>query len=166
MDKSKLLKNTSKYRKTPKGLLTNSYGKQKSRRMVEYSLKELHEKFLEDKRFIRLFREWESNNYDLQYKPTIDRINCKKGYTLDNIQVLSWSENRYKQRMELKLIRAKTVYMIKGETVVEVFKSVSDAVRKTGLSQSNISSCLNKKRKTCGGYKWSYENPELLEGLK
>jgi hypothetical protein len=152
----KSLEATRKFRKTKKGVLTNSYGHQKQRRNVEYTLKELHEKFLHDKKFNRIYEEWVNSGYDLQFKPTIDRINCKKTYTIENIQILSWSENRYKQRMELKLIRAKPIAMLKGDVVVEKFKSVSDAVRKTGLSQGNISSCLTGKRKTCDGYMWRY----------
>ena len=36
-----LIQNTQKYRKTLKGILTNSYNHQKQRREVKYSLKEL-----------------------------------------------------------------------------------------------------------------------------
>lgn len=148
-----------KYSKSKKGVLTVTYQKQKARREVFYSLEELHCKFLEDKRFGRLWKEWIKHGYDLQFRPTIDRINCKKGYTLDNIQCATWAENRYKQRMELKLIRAKTVYQIQGDRVVATFKSVSHTVKETGLHQGNLSSCLNNRRKYCGGYKWSYEKP-------
>ena len=30
------------------------------------------------------------------------------------------------------------------------------------INGSGISMCLNGKRNYCGGYKWSYSNPELL----
>lgn len=52
--------------------------------------------------------------------------------------------------------------MILNNEIVKTFKSVSHVVRETGLSQGNISSCLHNRRMYCGGYKWSYENPELL----
>jgi len=51
-----------------------------------------------------------------------------------------------------------------GNKVIATFKSVSDVVRQTGLSQGNISTCLHHKRNYCGGYKWSYKNPELFGG--
>jgi hypothetical protein len=89
-----------------------------------------------------------------------------KGYELNNIQILTWAENRYKQRFELKRIRARDVYMILDNKIIKVFKSVSNAVRATGLAQGNISSCLTGKRKTCGGYSWSYDNPENPDLLK
>lgn len=151
-----LLKNTQKYRKTPKGILTNIYFHQKDRRMVNYSLRELHNKFLADSKFIRLWREWIKSHYDKQYKPSIDRIDCKKDYTLANIHCMTWAENRYKQRMEFKRIRAKTVYQLMGTIIVNTYRSISHAVKITGLNQSGISNCVNNKGKTCGGYRWRY----------
>ena len=91
MTNLKLLENTSRYRKTPKGILTNIYNKQRERSRVKniclpsYSLKELHEKYLNNRRFKRLYSEWIERNYDKQFKPSIDRINCVEPYTLNNI---------------------------------------------------------------------------------
>lgn len=152
----KLLRNTQKFRRSPKGILTNIYSHQKSRFPVEYTLKQLHHSFLFNEKFLRLFLEWEKKNYDKQYKPTIDRIDCKKHYTLTNIHCLTWAENRYKQRMEFKRIRAKEVKQIMGNKIIKRYKSVSHAVKETGLNQSGISLCLHGRRQFCGGYKWSY----------
>jgi len=38
----------------------------------------------------------------------------------------------------------------------ELFESISDAHRKTGIFQSNISLACNGKLKTAGGYHWSF----------
>lgn len=162
------MNSTQKFRKTKKGILTNSYSKQKSRKKVLYTLKELHDKFLNDPKFDRLFKEWVKSNYNKNFIPTIDRINCKKDYTIDNIHCLSWSENRYKQRMETNIFRAREIVCLKDGVLINTFKSVSDAVRRTGIVQGNISSCLTGKRKSCGGFNWlykdTYENPEILKG--
>ena len=159
------MNSTQKFRKTKKGILTNSYSKQKKRKKVDYSLKELHDAFLNDKRFNRLFNEWVKSNYNKDLKPTIDRINCKRGYYFGNIQCLTWAENRYKQRMETNIFRAKKIISIKDGVVVGVFKSVSDAVRETKIMQGNISSCLTGKRKSCGGYVWRYYNNEIIGNI-
>lgn len=151
------MNSSQKFRKTKKGILTNAYSRQKKRKEVNYSLKELHERFLNDLRFNRLFNEWVKSNYNKEFIPTVDRINCKKGYELTNIHCLTWKENRYKQRMETNIFRAKKILCIKKGFVVERYNSVSDAVRKTGIMQSNISSCLTGKRKTCGGFIWEYD---------
>ena len=154
---SNLLQNTQKYRKTKKGVLTNSYNHQIQRRDVKYSLKELQDKFLNNKRFIRLYNEWLKSNCKKELKPTIDRINCKKGYNLMNIHILTWAENRYKQRMETKLFRAKKCYMHLNGKIIKIFASQWMAIKETGLSQGNLSEALNGKRRTCGGYNWSYK---------
>ena len=152
-----LILNTQKYRKTKKGVLTNSYNHQKQRRKVNYSLKEFQNKFLTNKKFIRLFNEWIKASCIRELKPTIDRISSKKGYVKDNIQMLTWAENRFKQRMETKIFRAKKCYMGLNGKIVKVFNSQWEAIKKTGLSQGNLSMALNGKRKTCGGYNWSYD---------
>lgn len=153
-----IMTSTQKFRRTKKGVLTNCYSKQKIRKGVSYTLKELHELFLNDNRFNRLFNEWVKSNYSKDFIPTIDRINCKKSYSLDNIHCLSWKENRYKQRMESNIFRAKEIICLKDGIIVNTYKSVSEAVRSTGIMQGNISSCLTGKRKSCGGYNWIYKN--------
>lgn len=166
MEKSKSLENTQRYRRTKKGILTNSYSKQKNRKDVEYSLTELHSKFMFDYRFNRIYEEWKNKGYKKELKPTVDRIDCRRGYTLNNIHALTWEENRYKQRMELKLLRATPVVATVDGEIKHKFKSVSHAVKETGINQGNISSCLAGKRKKAGGFNWVYENTELLEEVE
>ena len=163
---TKLLENTTRWRKTKRGLITNLYHKMKSRHHVGFLLSELHD-FAVDSKFDRLFKEWEKSNFNKQLKPSIDRINSKNNYELWNIQWLTWAENRYKQTMERRTRKGAVLQMVAGKAI-SYHKSQREAVKKTGLSQSGISMCLNGKRKTCGGYEWSYEsniheNPELLK---
>ena len=161
---------TEKYRKTQRGVITNIYHKQiyhckhRGSPVPTYTLEQLQNKFLNKRTFRRIYLKWRGSNYDMQLKPSIDRIDCLKPYSLENIQVLTWAENRYKQRFELGRIRARAVYCLAGGALVATYKSVTEAVRATGLHQGNISSCLHGARKTCGGYVWSYQNPELLDG--
>lgn len=151
----KSLENTARYRKTKKGVVTNIYHKMKSRNSVSFSLQYLHE-FSKSQKFNRLFLEWEKSKYNKQFKPTIDRINQKSGYEVGNIQWMTWADNRYKQRMEVNLIRARRVGRFLGDKLLEEYTSVSDAVRKSGVMQGNLSSCLSGKRKTASGYVWKY----------
>jgi len=155
-----LKENLKRYRRTVKGILTNIYHHQIHRRhKVLYSRFELMDKFSGNRKFLDIYNRWVKSGYCKQFKPSIDRIDCLKNYTLDNIQCMTWAENRYKQRFEFKRIRAKRVWMVMGNRVVKIFNSVSHAVKETGLHQGNISSCLHGKRQYCGGYKWQYEQP-------
>lgn len=155
MKNTRLLENTARWRKTKRGLVTNLYNKMKSRNSVDFQLEDLH-KFAECQKFNRLFIAWEKSKYHKQLKPSIDRINSKYGYTLHNIQWLTWAENRYKQSMERRSRKGAVIQML-GDKPYRHYISQRQAVLETGLAQSGISLCLNGKRKTCGGYGWSYE---------
>lgn len=45
------------------------------------------------KKFMKLYNNWIQNNFNTKLSPSIDRINSEKGYTVDNIQWLSKSDN-------------------------------------------------------------------------
>ncbi len=166
MEKSKLLKSTQNYRKTPKGVLTNMYHKMKSRREVEFSLSEFHERYLCDPKFLRLHEEWIKSGMDKMKKPSLDRISNKKGYTVSNTHMITWAENRHKQVMERRSRKGCVLQFLNGEVVAE-YKSQKEAVSKTGISQGNMSEVLNKKRAHCNGFVFVYksnthQNPELI----
>lgn len=158
----KLLENTARFRKTKRGVVTNLYSKLKSRNTVEFDLEYLHE-FAKCKKFDRIFNEWVKSNYHKQFKPSVDRINNKKHYTKNNIQWLTWAENRYKQTMERRSRKGR-VAKIMGNKIIEIFISQRVAVLKTGLSQGDISMVLNGKRNYCGGYKWAYVSESEIIG--
>ena len=161
--KERLLENTRRYRKTKKGVVTNMYHKMKVRAPVEFDLPFLH-LFSKCIEFDRLYNEWIKSGCQKEFKPTIDRINYKKPYLKSNIHWLSWSENRYKQTMERRCRKGKVAQM-QGRKIISIHYSQRKAVIDTGIAQSNISSCLNGKRKTAGGYGWEYiyESPELIK---
>lgn len=140
------------------------YQHMKNRHAVSFTLKDFQNRFLEDRRFLRLFGEWEKNGYNLQLKPSLDRIDNKGIYSIENTQMLTWAENRFKQsKLDGKRGRKPAVLQILGNKVIRRFNSQRDAVRELGINQGNLSSVLTGKRKTTAGYKFIYENPELLE---
>ena len=47
--------------------------------------------------------------------PSIDRIDSSKGYTLDNIQVISWKANRIKGAASLQDLEMLVAYLKQGE---------------------------------------------------
>jgi len=161
---TQLLKNTQKYRKTKKGVLTNMYFHMKSRHNITFSLGEFHKRFLEDKKFNRLYSEWGKKGYQIQLRPSLDRINNKKDYTVENTQMLTWAENRYKQSAtDGKRGRKPRVIQMFGDKVIKVFQSQRQCVKELGISQGNLSAVLNKKRNFVSGYSFIYENPELMQ---
>lgn len=107
--KYRLLNNnlhTKKYEKTKKGFLVRTYRNMKSRvEGIQYLKSHLYEgKNLLDKNlfyewsinnndFNVLFDAWTFNNYNRKMSPSIDRIDSKLGYNLENMRWITHSEN-------------------------------------------------------------------------
>lgn len=97
---------TKRYEKTKGGFLMRMYRNMKSRvngiqkkKHHLYAGKELicKEDFYSlaklNPEFNRLFNEWELSNYNRKLTPSVDRINPKLGYTVENIRFITHSEN-------------------------------------------------------------------------
>lgn len=155
--------NTSlkKYRQSKKGILTNMFNHQKIRNIkkgfgeIGYNLFWLQKKFLEDIKFNRLYNEWADSGYIKAKKPSIDRINHNKGYTKDNIQLLSWADNRFKQTIERRSRKGKVAQILNGK-IIKIWNSQREAWRTLNINQSMISLALTGKCKTAYGYEWYY----------
>ena len=175
------MNSTQRFRKTPKGVLTNLYSKMKERNIkkgfgeLPFSLKELHDRFLNNDDYIKQFNIWVKNSYKKEFKPSFDRINPTIGYALDNMQILSWSENRKKADWEKSFLYTTPVVMYDmNGNVIRAFESTKEACSMTELSQSAITMCCQGKSHSVKGYvfkyrgdrfrcKKSYDNPELLK---
>lgn len=139
--------------------------------MPDYSLKWLHDTFLTDIKFKRLYAEWVKSGYDKWKKPTIDRINRLKPYAKDNIQLLSWADNRAKENNERKSRKGRVIQYKDGVEVAR-YASQKQLIKQTGFTQGLVSEVLNGKRKQYKGYTFRYEaevigniheNKDLLE---
>lgn len=99
-------RNTKKYEKTKKGFLVRCYRNMLSRvtgvtknKNHLYLGKEILDKkvfyefSLSNNKFNKLFDYWESVDYERRLTPSIDRIDPKRGYSIDNIQWITFSEN-------------------------------------------------------------------------
>ena len=98
--------NTKKYEKTKKGKLMRMYrnmlsrvdGIQKKKAHL-YAGKEIltrdqfYEWALSSYQFHALFDTWEKSDYDRRLSPSVDRIDSRLGYTVDNMEWVTHSEN-------------------------------------------------------------------------
>jgi hypothetical protein len=60
------------------------------------SLKDFYDYALNSETLKYLMTQWQNNNFEPRYTPTVDRIINAKGYVIDNIQFLSKSDNSKK----------------------------------------------------------------------
>ena len=99
-----------KYRKTKKGVITSIYNKQiqssKKRGMnpPEYNLDEFRTWCMSQDSFHYLFEIWEQEKYARWSKPSVDRIDCLKGYIFDNIQIMTAGDNKRKGDLEKRIL--------------------------------------------------------------
>lgn len=96
----------ARYRKTKKGFLVRLYNNMLSRvsgqvpkgrehyeGLMILPRADLYEWALASPEFHELFAQWEESGYQMRLTPSLNRINSDRGYTLDNIEWLTHSEN-------------------------------------------------------------------------
>ena len=155
-----------KYDKTEKGVIRVIYKTQKRNNRlrgfgdVPYSKAELSE-WLYKNKFKILYNDWVLSRFLKNKKPSVDRLEDFKGYSMDNIRLGTWFENHRKQVNDVlngtgtSGKRCKPVIKKdKQGEVIAVFVSYSSAVRDMGYSLEN----KIKTKKPCrNGFYWQYQ---------
>jgi hypothetical protein len=126
-----------------------------------YAKQDFVDFLLSNKKYINLHSEWVESGYENSLIPSVDRIDDYKGYSLDNIEVMTWKENRIKSNEDRKnginnMTNKAVVKMDLNEVELEVYHSLRYAERKTSIHQACIWRACNGEQKTAGGFKWKY----------
>lgn len=157
----------SRYLKTKEGLLSRIYSQQKKtskkrgHNLPSYSRKELTNWVFSQKIFDSIYKNWKDSGYCVDLVPSLDRINSYKSYTLDNIQIVTWEQNRKNYYSDCKNgvynKQAKKVfqYDLDGNFIKEHY-SIKEASRRTKCGFGSISNCCSGRSKTSGGYIWKW----------
>lgn len=154
------------YQKTKRGLVARMYNSQRgnSKRRGHtpptYSKQELLEWLYSQKKFHVLFDNWKRLDFQTMYIPSVDRKDDYIGYTLNNIQLVTWQENKDKGHKDRKNgINNKqnkaVLQFTKDGAFIAEFHSQCEASRQTGVSGSHIGSVCRGTRKAAGGFRWS-----------
>ena len=135
--------------------------KQRGHVPPNYTKAELKEFSLENG-LQELMSNWEKSNYDKNLTPSIDRLDDSRGYSLDNIQLVTWKINNdkaYTDRKSCKKITKQNKkinqYTLSGVFLAS-FDSISLASRLTSVCRSNINATCSGKHKNAGGFIWQY----------
>ncbi len=141
-------------KKTERGCISKIY-----RSQVNHSKKRGHQppKYTKDQLtewlhlngFSELFNKWKLSGYLKSEAPSCDRHDDSKGYSLCNIQLVTWKENHAKLRKPVNQLT------LSGELIAR-----HDSITAAGITVSvkpiNITSTITGKQKTSGGYRWAY----------
>jgi len=151
-----------KYTKTFGGWVTKAYSgmlqrtKKHNHKEVDFSKEEFKVWVLIQPNYQELFDEWEIADYETRYIPTPDRLDDNLGYYFDNMQLLSYEDNRAKQT----LTQFKGVLQLRAGEVVGNFVSVDEASRNTGVHRGGIAKCCKGEQQKSGGFAWKYKESE------
>lgn len=113
---------------------------------------------------LELWEIWHNTGFPKESTPSIDRKNPYKGYSLDNIRLVTWETNNekaYEDRKSCKHItkQNKKVEQLSLDGIHIAFhESIANAARITGAVRSNINAmCKGKPQlKSVGGFLWRY----------
>jgi hypothetical protein len=155
------------HRRTKNGVVTVMFSTQKissikrNHPKPSYSKQELKDWLFSQKVFHELYDNWVISGYDTYKKPSCDRKDDYKPYTLSNLRVVTWKVNVDKyhedQKNGINNKNNKAVVGIHKRTGVKMeFHSISEAGRHFGARSVSISHCLNGRSKSAHGYKWEF----------
>lgn len=155
--------------RTPRGLLRRIYAQQKSNSKTRkhnpptYNIDDFIEWALNLENFFSIYSAWWLSNYKKELRPSFDRLDNTKGYSFNNIQLVTWQENNTRQYEDVKNGREnycnKSVIQLDLDgNYINDFHSMHEAGRKTGSCFRKISLVCNGYRKTHNKYIWKFKD--------
>lgn len=165
--KSDVKNNPVNYDLNEKGVIRVIYDSQRQssqkrgHELPSYTRNELRE-WLYDNDYKKLYDAWIEGGMKKDDKPSCDRLDDFKPYTLDNLRLVTWKENREKQYLDIKLGRATSGKRCKpvmqfnsdGQYMAE-YVSFSSARRAVGYSMEKSLKSGSPDRKN--GFYWRYK---------
>jgi len=162
---------TREFKRTKEGIVGEIYNsqkfssKQRGHRPPSYTKEQLREWLFCQTLFHKLYNEWKLSNYDTWKKPSVDRFDDSKGYSLDGIQLMTWKQNKQKSSNDIRNgistsgKRCKKVFKYDMDmNFIDSYVSASEAQRQNiGSSQGHISAVCRKERNAHLGFIWCYE---------
>lgn len=134
----------------------NQISNSRSRKHVppKYTLEELNKWIYKQPAFKVLYDNWLANDCITDLIPSIDRLDDAKGYSFDNIQLMTWKENNLKSYENTKEIYQ---FNKKGK-LVKKYNDINEASEILGLSTKMIFTCAAGGSLSGHGFLWIYKD--------
>jgi len=152
----------NKYR-TKDGIIASIYRGQKNRRRVQYTQEELRYWMLNQNLFHKLHNEWKLSGYDKNLTPSVDRINPLGVYSFDNIQLMTWIENKNKgysdrkEGIDTRTGMSVSCYDIHTGVKIATYPSIMIASRELDIKRCNIRNSLRRGHTEGKKRIWKYD---------
>jgi len=133
--------------------------------LPNYTLNELIHWAEQQPNINTLINGWIDNNYSRDLKPSCDRLDNGKPYTLDNLRLVSFKENCLKANEDtknniLQINQRKVAQYTKEGIFITKYNSIAEACRATTCAPGNLVKCCQGEYKTSKGFIWRYANDE------
>lgn len=134
--------------------------KRRQHPLPNYTPEELYKWLIKQPNYKELFTTYRRTLKRLD-APSIDRLDDYEPYTLDNIRLISWKENknRYhsdvKKGVNTKVSKAINQYDMEGNFIA-TYHSLAEAYRVTGVSRVSIRKCAIGQQSRGGDFLWEY----------
>lgn len=141
-----------RYRRTSKGLIRNLFSHIKERSFkkgwtVSFSSEEFYYWVINNERFETIYSAWCESGFLKSFRPSVDRIDCRKGYVYENMQIVTYQFNRDKGDKEKIILRGKPIIAIDVNNDPKFYNSIKECAECLKLRPSNISAVLIGQRK-------------------
>ena len=155
------------YKRSIPGLANKTWEKQKrtsahrKHPAPNYTHTQLHQWLISQHNFYSLYNEWVSSGYITSLRPSCDRLDDYKPYTLDNLRLVTHEENvcRVHKDMMNGINNKQSLavdQLTKSGDFIKTFFSIAEAGRRLSLNPTHICSCCNNDRASTGGYGFRY----------
>lgn len=161
--------------RTKIGRIRQIYNGQRSHRKFKgldlptYNFNEFKEWVLSQDVYHNIYDKWVESGYKKSESPSVDRINNHIGYTIKNIQIMTWADNFKKSNVDIRRgdIITKNLWgggnrSIIGKNLktgeVRDFISLSEAKRELGVQTGNVAKVLKGQRPHTLNWSFKYKS--------
>ena len=156
----------TKYRRSKIGKIRHLYTSQihnskvRNHSLPNYSYEELFIWITTKTNFNQLYDDWAKADFNKQLSPSCDRLDDFKPYTLNNLRMVTWKENKTKQNTDKKLGKTTglkpVLQLSKAGNCMTIYFSIAEAGRQTKIRSDSIVAVCKGHRNSAGGFHWQY----------